>query len=95
MSAVTVTDLSAALMRHVADKPGTFTASGTLSNPNSWATMQSSTFYRQAPANFYAQFRHTHGIGGFAYGFPYDDVGGHSSDIGCQKPSDLAVAIGW
>jgi hypothetical protein len=88
-------DLSAALNRHVADKPGTFTASGTLVNPNFWSTMPSSTFYQAGPANYYAEYWHTHGIGGYAYGFPYDDVGGHSSDIGCGKPTYLVVAIGW
>jgi glycosyl hydrolase family 64 (putative beta-1,3-glucanase)/Big-like domain-containing protein len=88
-------DLSAALNRHVADKPGTFTASGKLVNPSFWSTMPSSTFYQAGPANYYAEYWHTHGIGGFAYGFPYDDVGGHSSDIGCGKPAYLVVAIGW
>ena len=39
--------------------------------------------------------RHTHGIAGKAYGFPYDDVGGYSSDISCNSPQYLAVAIGW
>jgi Beta-1,3-glucanase/Bacterial Ig-like domain (group 2) len=88
-------DLSAALNRHVADKSGTFTAAGKLVNPNFWSTMPSSTFYQAGPANYYAEYWHTHGIGGYAYGFPYDDVGGHSSDIGCGKPTYLAVAIGW
>ena len=88
-------DLSAALNRHVADKPGTFTAAGKLVNPNFWSTMPSSTFYQAGPANYYAEYWHTHGIGGYAYGFPYDDVGGHSSDIGCGKPTYLVVAIGW
>jgi hypothetical protein len=88
-------DLSAALNRHVADTVGTFTASGTLVNRNFWSATPSATFYQAAPANFYAQYWHTHGIGGFAYGFPYDDVGGHSSDIGCGKPTYLVVGIGW
>jgi hypothetical protein len=90
-----ITDLSAALNRHVADKAGTFTASGTLVNPNFWSTMPSTTFYQAGPANYYAEYWHSHGIGGYAYGFPYDDVGGHSSDIGCGKPGYLVVAIGW
>ena len=89
------TDLSAALERHVAEKPGTFGPDGKLINPQSWQNLPGSSFYPAEPANFYAKFWHTHGIGGFAYGFPYDDVGGHSSDIGCTKPKYLAVAIGW
>jgi Beta-1,3-glucanase len=48
-----------------------------------------------APANFNAQYWHTHGIAGKAYGFPYDDVGGYSSDISCNSPQYLAVAVGW
>jgi len=90
-----LTDLSAALNRHVADKAGTFTASGTLVNSNFWSTMPSATFYQTGAANYYAEYWHNHGIGGYAYGFPYDDVGGHSSDIGCVKPTYLVVAIGW
>ena len=89
------TDLSAALERHVAEKPGTFGSDGKLLNPQFWQNLPGSSFYPAEPANFYAKFWHTHGIGGFAYGFPYDDVGGHSSDIGCTKPKFLAVAIGW
>jgi Beta-1,3-glucanase len=88
-------DLSAAMERHVADAPGTFTSDGHLVNSSFWTTTPSSAFYPAAPANFYAKFWHTHGIGGFAYGFPYDDVGGHSADIGCNSPTYLVVAIGW
>jgi hypothetical protein len=88
-------DLIAAVERHVADKPGTFNADGTLVNPNFWSTVASSSFYAASPANYYAQFWHTHGIANLAYGFSYDDVGAHSSDIGCNSPSRLLVAIGW
>ena len=68
---------------------------GTLVNGNFWSTISSSTFYAAAPANYYAQFWHTHGIAGKAYGFPYDDVGGYSSDISCNSPQYLQVAVGW
>lgn len=68
---------------------------GTLVNGNFWSTISSNTFYSAAPANYYAQYWHTHGIAGKAYGFPYDDVGGYSSDISCNSPQYLAVAIGW
>jgi Beta-1,3-glucanase len=90
-----ITDLSAAIQRHVAQNPGTFNADGTLVNPNFWSTVPASSFYSTGPANFYAQYWHTHGIGGFAYGFPYDDVGSHSSDIGCGTPQRMIVALGW
>jgi hypothetical protein len=88
-------DLSAAMERHVAQTPGTFNSNGTLVNGNFWSTISSNTFYSAAPANYYAQYWHTHGIAGKAYGFPYDDVGGYSSDISCNSPQYLAVAIGW
>ena len=88
-------DLSAAMERHVAQNAGTFTANGTLVKSNFWSTISSSTFYSAAPANFYAQYWHTHGIAGKAYGFPYDDVGGYSSDISCNSPQWLVAAIGW
>ena len=88
-------DLSAAMERHVAQNPGTFNSDGTLVNKAFWSTISSSTFYSAAPANYYAQYWHTHGIAGKAYGFPYDDVGGYSSDIGCNSPKWLVVAIGW
>ncbi len=91
----TITDLSAAIQRHVAQNPGTFNANGTLVNSNFWSTIAPSTFYSTGSANYYAQFWHTHGIGGFAYGFPYDDVGGYSSDIGCTSPQRMIVAVGW
>jgi hypothetical protein len=88
-------DLSAAVERHVAQNPNTFNASGKLVNSAFWSTITSSDFYSEAPANFYAKYWHTHGIAGLAYGFPYDDVGGYSSDISCNSPQWLAVAIGW
>ena len=88
-------DLTAALERHVADKPGTFNADGTLVDPSFWSKQPSSSFYASGPANFYARYWHTHGIAGLAYGFPYDDVGSYSSDIACSSPQYLVVAIGW
>jgi hypothetical protein len=88
-------DLEAAIARHVADRPGTFTSAGALVNPNFWQTTPASAFYSAEPANFYAKFWHTHGIAGKAYGFPYDDVGGYSSDISCNNPSQLLIAVGW
>ena len=86
-------DISAAIFRHVGDLAGTFDANGKLLDKNLWK--DSSTFYRTAPANYYARFWHANALGGRAYGFPYDDVGSYSSYISHANPQSLLVAIGW
>ena len=86
-------DLSAAIFRHVGAKAGTFDPTGKLLDQTLWT--DPTTFYTAAPANYYAQFWHEHGIDGKAYGFPYDDVGGYSTYISKQNPEYLLVAIGW
>ena len=86
-------DVSAAIMRHVGAVAGTFSAAGKLVNQSLWST--ASTFYTAAPADYYAEFWHTHALNGKAYGFPYDDVGGYSSYISHANPQYLLVAIGW
>jgi F5/8 type C domain/Beta-1,3-glucanase len=72
----------AALNRHVAQLP---------------VSQQSdpSQFYLAAPANYYAQFWHQNAINNMAYGFPYDDYAGQSSDISVSNPQYLIVAVGW
>jgi hypothetical protein len=55
----------------------------------------SSTFYRAAPANYYASFWHENALGSRACGFPYDDVGSYSSYVSHAIPQCLLVAIGW
>ncbi|AKH80940.1 hypothetical protein AA958_00765 [Streptomyces sp. CNQ-509] len=72
----------AALNRHVAELP-----------QNQWG--DPSRFYRQGPANYYAQFWHQQAIGGLAYGFPYDDVAEQSSFVSVQDPQWMVVAVGW
>ncbi len=74
--------LCAGLNRHVAQLP---------------AAQQSdpANFYQAAPANYYAQFWHANAINGLAYGFPYDDDAGQSSDISVTTPQYLVVAVGW
>jgi hypothetical protein len=74
--------LCAGLNRHVAQLP---------------AAQQSdpSQFYLSAPANYYAQFWHENAINGKAYGFPYDDDAGQSSDISVTNPQYMVVAVGW
>jgi Beta-1,3-glucanase len=88
-------DISAAIMRHVGDAAGTFTPAGKLVTGNWWSTVPSSSFYGTAPADYYAQFWHSRAIDGKQYAFPYDDVGGYSSDLSQSNPEYMLVAIGW
>jgi hypothetical protein len=74
--------LCAGLNRHVAQLPAS-----EQSNPGQ--------FYLAAPANYYAQFWHQNAINGLAYGFPYDDYAGQSSDISVTNPQYMVVAVGW
>jgi hypothetical protein len=74
--------LCAGLNRHVAQLPV-----AQQSDP--------SQFYQAAPANYYAQFWHQNAINGKAYGFPYDDDAGQSSDISVSNPQYMVVAVGW
>jgi hypothetical protein len=85
-------NLSAAIHRHTA-APGTFAPDGKLLKQDMWN--DPSTFYLQAPADYYAKFWHDNAINGKAYGFPYDDVGGYSSFIAHDNPEYVLVAIGW
>jgi hypothetical protein len=54
-----------------------------------------STYYRAAPANFYAKFWHDNAIDGRAYGFPYDDVNAQSTYLSHRDPQYLLVAVGF
>jgi hypothetical protein len=74
--------LCAGLNRHVAQLPA-----AQQSNP--------ANFYLTGPANYYAEFWHANAINGLAYGFPYDDDAGQSSDISVSNPQYLVVAVGW
>jgi hypothetical protein len=85
-------NLSAAIHRHTAG-PGTFSPDGKLLDQSMWANPAS--FYKQAPADYYAKFWHDNGIDGKAYGFPYDDVGGYSTYVSHSNPQYMLVAIGW
>ena len=88
-----ITDLSAAIYRHVGAVAGTFDDNGKILDQSIWA--DASTFYQSAPADYYAAFWHQRALGGKAYGFPYDDVGGNSSYLSHDHPQYLLVAIGW
>lgn len=52
-------------------------------------------FYLHGPANYYAQFWHENAINSRAYGFPYDDYAGQSSDISVTSPQFMVIAVGW
>jgi len=85
-------DLSAACFRHVG--LGQFNPNGTL-RAGSTLWNSSASFYATAPAHYYARFWHAHSIGGRAYGFPYDDVGGYSSFISRASPRYMLIAVGF
>ena len=56
----------------------------------------SAYFYQSASANYFSQFWHTHGIGGLAYGFPYDDQGNYASyDSHANPQYPDRIAIGF
>src|SRR5215472_6989144 len=74
--------LCAGINRHVAQLPAS-----QQSNP--------ANFYQAAPANYYAEFWHLNAINGKAYGFPYDDYAGQSSDISVTNPQYMVVAVGF
>jgi hypothetical protein len=86
-------DVSAAIYRHVGATAGTFDPTGKLLDKTLWSS--AATFYQSPPADYYAAFWHSRALGGKAYGFPYDDVGGYSSYISHKNPQYLLVAIGW
>ncbi|GAA3593526.1 hypothetical protein GCM10022223_05540 [Kineosporia mesophila] len=70
------------LNRHVADLPEA-----------DWS--KPSSYYKKAPANYYAEFWHDNAIDAKAYGFPYDDYASQSSYISHTDPKYLLVAVGW
>lgn len=74
--------LCAALNRHVAEQPN-----------DRWYNAE--YFYPAGKtANFYTRFWHEHSINGLAYGFSYDDVGGHSPSIYTPSPVSVTYTIG-
>jgi hypothetical protein len=74
--------LCAALNRHVAEQPTSL-----------W--YNANIFYPAGkPANFFTKFWHQHSFNGLAYGFSYDDVGGHSPSIYTPSPVSVTYTIG-
>jgi len=54
-----------------------------------------SNFYRQAPANFYAQFLHANSFQHKCYGFAYDDSANQAAYASHANPKWLIIAIGY
>ncbi len=73
--------ISAMFNRHMVDNPTN--------------NCQSTEYYKNTPANYYAQFWHLHSIDNKAYGFPFDDVCEHSTLIEHPNPQELKVIISW
>jgi hypothetical protein len=74
--------MCAAINRHIVEDPAHWSTPG--------------AFYPAGQAsNWYAKFWHDHGVGGLAYGFAYDDVGGFSSSVHTTAPTTATVTIGW
>ena len=62
-------------------------------DPSRWA--DDSLYYRNAPANFYADFWHKRSIGGKAYGFAYDDVFSKATLLQSPNPQQVDFIVGW
>ncbi len=52
-------------------------------------------YYKAPPCNYYSYWVHRRSIKNMAYGFPYDDFGGHAAFCAQSNIQWLAVAIGW
>lgn len=74
--------ICAALNRHVAEQPN-----------ERWYNADY-FFPAGKPANFFTKFWHQHSYNGLAYGFSYDDVGGHSPSIYTPSPVSVTYTIG-
>ena len=72
--------LCAAINRHIVEDPA------------HWSTP---SYFYAAPSNSYSKFWHDHSLGGLAYGFAYDDVGGFSSSLHTAAPTIATVTVGW
>lgn len=62
-------------------------------NPVNWCN--NTTYYKEAPANYYAQFWHHHCINNKAYGFGYDDICDQSPSGQFVKPKELKINISF
>jgi Beta-1,3-glucanase/Alpha-L-arabinofuranosidase B (ABFB) domain len=62
-------------------------------DPAQWS--DAGTYYRNAPANFFAKFWHDRSIDGLAYGFAYDDVRNKSTLLQNTQPRQVDVIVAW
>lgn len=60
-----------------------------LQNPQAWKDEK--LYYLGSSCNLYAAFWHRHGLGGRAYGFPYDDVNEQSTLIYSPDPREIHI----
>jgi hypothetical protein len=66
---------------------------GTISPQSAWNN--DTNYYKAAPCNYFSKWVHRRSLANKAYGFPYDDVGGHAAYLGMSNVQWLAIAIGW
>ncbi len=62
-----------------------------LERPDLWRS--AAAYYLTSPTNDYARFWHRHGLGGKAYGFPYDDVNDQSTFIHVDDPTEIRLGF--
>jgi len=62
-----------------------------LQDPLAWR--RAALYYRTDPFNDYAAFWHRHGLGGKAYGFPYDDVNDQATLIHAGEPAEIRIGF--
>lgn len=62
-------------------------------DPSRWG--DDSLYYKNGPANFYADFWHKRSIGGKAYGFAYDDVFSKATLLQTPNPRQVDFIVGW
>ncbi|HMD68740.1 MAG TPA: beta-1,3-glucanase family protein [Chitinivibrionales bacterium] len=72
---------------------------GTLPRGNqffNWDILDTASYYKDSPCNYYSKWCHRRSINNLCYGFPYDDAGGHEAWVEVVKDVQwIAVAIGW
>jgi len=63
-----------------------------MTDPTNWGNP--AAYYQGTPANAYSGFWHKHGIGGLAYGFPYDDTENQSTLIDMPGAEYMVMTLG-
>jgi hypothetical protein len=57
-------------------------------------TTDATQFYQQSASDLYSKVIHSFGLGGLAYGFSYDDVGGFAPVIDQPDPASASLTLG-